>query len=184
MSEKKEIKNQKWKKLIVILLSIFIVLIITNLINPFWFRFPKRLHDKQEMFQFVIDNQEELEEIANGMMELYDEKREGIIIIDGSDYLKYSFFEFARIIRQYPVSAIIADKKEENYIIQLDFWNPPLRSNYWGIYRTENGEPDFWGGESVGFVEENGVFIQRGSYYKYETEKIIGNWYYYQCMTR
>lgn len=31
--------------------------------------------------------------------------------------------------------------------------------------------------------EENGIYTYIGSYYKYETEWIMDDWYYYQCMT-
>lgn len=41
---------------------------------------------------------------------------------------------------------------------------------------------NFDSGEEL--IEQDGVYVQVGSYYKYETEKIVGNWYYYQCDTR
>lgn len=190
MSEKKEIKNQKWKKLIVILLSIFIVLIITNLINPFWFRFPKRLHDKQEMFQFVIDNREELEEIANGMMELYDEKgKVKSVLLNVSSYMRYHFHEADAFIRDYSIQhiSIMDALKGNGKSVYFEFDNAPLlneswgSSNYWGVYYNEKGEAEPWM-SNVEVKKIGDEYIEEvQGLYEYRTENIVGNWYYYHC---
>ena len=33
-----------------------------HLLNPFWFRFPKKIETKEEMISFLENNQEELED--------------------------------------------------------------------------------------------------------------------------
>lgn len=48
------------------ILKVFVIIIgsavafafVMNLLNPFWFRFPKKIKTKEEMFSFVENNQE------------------------------------------------------------------------------------------------------------------------------
>ena len=51
--------------------------------------------------------------------------------------------------------------------------------DYWGIYYSENDTIILW--EVSPYEEDNGIYRQNGSYYKYETEKITGKWYLYKC---
>ena len=50
---------------------------------------------------------------------------------------------------------------------------------YFSVYYSENDEPLGWEDGSALEEEKEGFFVQRGSYYAYETEKITDHWYYY-----
>lgn len=67
--------------------------------------------------------------------------------------------------------------------IRFYFKYPPKPYSYWGIEYRDNGEPPTWGLEKP-LEEEDGIYTEVGSFYKFETEKITDNWYYFQCWTR
>ena len=77
---------------------------------------------------------------------------------------------------------ISIDNMEEENQIDMLFDYAPVGYGYWGIYYSKTGEPADWGAGGELF-EQDGIYVQLGSYFKYETEKLIGNWYYYQCAT-
>ena len=138
-----------------------------------------KIENKEEMFQFVFDNREKLEEVVLDMEELYEKKDERIIIIRRLTRSEYKLETADELIKKYKLSYISVDRENELYEVKFSFEAAPKGYTYWGVYYTENGEPSTWGAEN--FVENEDIFTQEGSYYTYETEKIIDNWYYYQC---
>lgn len=56
-----------------------------HLLNPFWFRFPKKIETKEEMISFLENNQEELEdfddapEYVESVQGMYEHRTERIV---------------------------------------------------------------------------------------------------------
>lgn len=163
---------------------------VMNLINPFWFRFPKKIKTKEEMFSFVENNQEELEKIVEELILLYRESDEYVICIRSESYTEVGFHEADDIIKNYPVYLIgISERKDRGIDVSFHFRgasaelfdDPWAASRYWGIRYIEDGEPvsEMEGTE----MEKQGdeyVDSKQGMY-EYRTERVVGNWYYYQC---
>ncbi len=137
---------------------------------------------KAEMFQMLNEHQEEYETLVDGMLDILEESGKDSIYIDGRREYKLNGLE-SRLFKKYPLYSISAKNVNNNTEVIFHFKFPPKPNSSWGIYYTQDGEPSPWG--SVGeLVEEDGIYKEKGNYYKYETEMITGKWYYYQCFTR
>lgn len=134
------------------------------------------------MFQMVIDEQEELELLVQEMKSRLDQSEKTFIRYSEKEEYKANGLE-SDLFDKYPIIGVSIDSENQNGQLEvtLDFTFCPAHYTYWGVYYTNDGEPSSWGGE---LEEVEGVLTEIGSYYKYETEKIVGNWYYWQCMTR
>lgn len=153
-----------------------------------YFKYKHSVSSKEEMFQMVIEEQEELELLVQEMKDRLDQSEKDFILYysEKEGYANKGYEENgleSELFDKYPIFSVSIDGKNQNGQLEvtLDFTFCPNPYNYWGIYYTENGEPSSWGGN---LEEVEGVLTETGSYYKYETEKIVGNWYYWQCMTR
>ncbi len=140
------------------------------------------LKSKEDVFQMIYNNQEEYEKLVTDMINILEESEEKLILLDKKEeYVSYGIE--SSLLEDYPIISMSSRKREDNYI-KVDFgftFTPPMY-NYWGVYYSESGNALDWGAGGE-LIEENGIFVQRGSYFIYETEKIIENWYYYQCRT-
>ena len=138
------------------------------------------IRNKEDMIQMLKDNQEEYSRIAQEAEEIFLQSEKGILVLDNrKEYNEAGLY--SEIFNDYPICSLSANDEENGIVVEFDFTFCPNPYTYWGIYRTPDGEPSTWGQGKL--EEENGIYTQIGSYFKYETEKIIDNWYYYQCMT-
>lgn len=183
--------NNEHKKIKLILCFFLLICIIgvvklINYINPFWMRRTVKLKDKEAICQVVLDNQEELEKIMGELEKLYDEKGEKWIFIQSDTYTKYQFSQADNLIRKYPIKSLDIEKIENNNnLFTIEFWSSVSGYEYCGIYYSVCGQPKTWSGEEKYQWQKKGdTYIEYGSYYRYETEHIIGNWYYYQVVCR
>ena len=182
MKRKNKIGTYIIRSLVSVICCLIIYISFKIIYNPFIFRSGIRLENKDAMFQFVLDNREKLEEIVLEMEELYDAKNEYSILIDMFSYGKYKLKAADELIEKYKISFISVKMENESYEVTFSFDSAPKGYTYWGVYYAENGKPSTWGEGKL--VESDSLYIQKGSYYIYETEQIIDNWYYFQCDAR
>lgn len=175
------------KKILLILsVMILIVFILMALFLGFflfgdYLLYNHSVSTKEEAFEMLKNNQEEYELLMQKMEDLFNESNEYSIKLNGKHEYKEHQLN-SEILKQYPVRSISVKKIEENYKVSFHLAFPPNPNNYWGIYHMQNGLPDTWG---EGELEKEGeIYVQRGSYFIYKTEKIKDNWYYYECCTR
>lgn len=177
----------KKKEIIVILLVVGLFLFFLSI--PFlmligvwdYFVYNKSVSTKEDVFEMVLENQEEFEKIVAGMKTLCKDNQEHFILLEGrNEYRKQKIK--SPLFKRYPISTVSVDSQEHGYEISIGLAFCPKEYTYWGVYYTDDDEPSTWG---VGTLEEDdGVYTQEGSYFKYETERIVEHWYYYQCWTR
>jgi|GEM_PF-2060799 len=190
--QKKERKAASWcLRLLYVsicLLVLYAFVFILEFLFPY--RNTTKIKSKEEMFQFVIEHQEELEQIVKDMEEASEVNEDDVILIYRDNALlldeeRVKINSVSKMFKAFSIYrvAIAVYALEENFEVDFSFAYVPTGYDYWGIYYRSDDTVRFWnaGGE---VQEENGVYTQIGSYYKYETEKIIDNWYYYQCDTR
>lgn len=142
-----------------------------------------KITNKEEMFRFVIDNQEELDQVVYEMVSTYGASDDRITILYKHDSELKSLEKVNKLFKDVSASRISNDNMKEEKQIHILFDYAPAGFEYWGIYYSKTGDPADWGAGSE-LLEQDGIYVQLGSYFKYETEKIVGNWYYYQCATR
>lgn len=168
--------------LLAIIVGICILVLIFLLLNSVTYWNTSKILNKEEMFQFTIDNQEALNEIVDEMIKYYGE--ETAIVLYRNDGKMQKPNNIYNLFKNFSVSSIAINNINENERLGISFAYVPKGYDYWGIYYSQTGEAANWGGEAELVEIVEGIYTQIGSYYKYETEKIIGNWYYYQCDTR
>lgn len=142
-----------------------------------------KIKNREEMFQFVINNQEELDQVIDEMVSNYGTSDERITILYKHDSELKSLEKVYELFEEVSAMRIAIDNMEEVKQVDILFDYAPSGSDYWGIYYSKTGDPaDWWDGSEL--LEQDGIYVQSGSFYKYETEKIVANWYYFQCDTR
>ena len=181
---KKRVKN--------ILLHIFIGICIVGILkfinykNPFLFRIAPRIKEKEDAYQFVLDNQKELEDLMKELEEFSEKEGKDWILIASETYLEYRFSGADSLIRKYPINSLIIDKEKKNSVeFSIAFWSSISGYQYCGIYYSADDVPLTWSNEETDQWEQiNETYIKYGPYYRYETEKIVDNWYFYQVHSR
>lgn len=138
------------------------------------------IRNKEEMIQMLKDNQEEYSRIAQEAEAMFLQSDKNVLIWDSRKEFNEAGL-YSEIFNDYPIRVLSVDDAENGFIVEFSFAFCPNPYTYWGIYYTSNGEPSTWGQGEL--EEKNGIYTQVGSYYTYETEWIMDNWYYYQCMT-
>lgn len=142
-----------------------------------------KITNEEEMFQFVIDNQEELDQVVYEMVSHYGTSDDRVTILYKYDQEMSSLDNVNELFKEVSATYIALNKVDEVRQVDISFDYVPDGFDYWGIYYSKTGGPaDWWAGSEL--LEQDGIYVQSGSFYKYETEKIVGNWYYYQCDTR
>lgn len=142
-----------------------------------------KITNKEEMFQFVIDNQEELDQVVYEMVSHYGTSDDRVTILYKYDQELSSLDNVNELFKEVSATCIALNNVDEVRQVHISFDYVPDGFDYWGIYYSKTGGPaDWWAGSEL--LEQDGIYVQSGSFYKYETEKIVGNWYYYQCDTR
>ena len=137
-----------------------------------------RLTTKEEVFQMVEENQSELEEMVSEMRELYQKEGKYVHIEKGEE--KYDVQKVKEVMDTYSIKWISAGKLNEREMFEVQIGLGFIRpETIWGFYYTEDGEPLSYGEGEL--VKADNIYIQKGNRIEYETEKIVGNWYYYQC---
>lgn len=137
-----------------------------------------RLTTKEEVFQMVEENQAELEEMVSEMRELYQREGKYVHIEKGEE--KYDVKKVKEVMDTYSIKWISAGKLNEKEMFEVQIGLGLIRpETIWGFYYTEDGEPLSYGEGEL--VKADNIYIQKGNRIEYETEKIVGNWYYYQC---
>ena len=186
MKREKALMSRKQK--IVLFIVVFIVVCLAFFFRLWFATLCNRIKisNREEMFQFVLDNQEELSGIVDEMINLYEANDEKVIILDKNNEKEWKQLELQNVddfFNGYFVKYISADTLHDGPIrVSILFALTPKGYDYWGIYYTEDGKPDDWGGGTE-LIKQGDTYVQIGSYYRYETEKILDNWYYYQCDT-
>ena len=178
---KKRVKN--------ILLYMFIGICIIRILkyinykNPFLFRITSKIKEKEDAYQFVLDNQKELEDLMKELEEFSEEEGEDWILIASDTYSNYHFSSADSLIRKYPIAFLVIDKKKKDSVgFSIDFFSSISKYEYCGVYYSVDDIPLTWNHKETNQWEQiNETYIEYGSYYRYETEKIIDNWYFYQA---
>ena len=140
-----------------------------------------KISNREEMFQFVVDHLEELDEVVWEMDHHYETS--DVVILSKNDRELRALDNVNELFKNFSVSHIALNRTDNVKRVDISFVYVPKRYNYWGVYYTEDGEPADWGG-STKLEKQGDTYVQIGSYYRYETEKIVDNWYYYQCDTK
>ena len=142
-----------------------------------------KISNREEMFQFVVDHLEELDEVVWEMDHYYETS--DIVSLSKNDRELQTLDNVNELFKKYSVNHIWIDHTDKEELVNILFAYEPKGYDCWGIYYSKEGAPNKWGSaEFAEFTEQDGVYVQIGSFYRYETEKIVGNWYYYQCDTR
>ena len=142
-----------------------------------------KISNKEEMFQFVVDHQEELNQVVWEMDHYYETSDIGSLY--KNDRELRALDNVNELFKKYSVDQIWIDHIDKEELVDISFKYVPKGYDYWGIYYSKEGEPNKWGSaEFSKFTEQDGIYVQIGSDFRYETEKIVGNWYYYQCDAR
>lgn len=146
-------------------------------------RTASKLKDKEDAYKFVLDNQKELEDIMKELEELYKDEGEDWLYFESDTYSKYHFSSADSLIQKYPIKSFIVDKTKKNSIcFFIEFWSSISGYEYCGIYYSMDGVLLTWSLEETHqWKQINETYIEYGSYYRYETEKIVDNWYFYQA---
>mgnify|MGYP004453446503 FL=1 len=181
---KKRVKN--------ILLHIFIGICIVGILkfinykNPFLFRIAPRIKEKEDAYQFVLDNQKELEDLMKELEEFSEKEGKDWILIASDTYSNYHFSSADSLIRKYPISLLVIDKKKKDSVgFSIDLFSSISKYEYCGVYYSVDDIPLTWNLKETNQWEQiNETYIEYGSYYRYETEKIVDNWYFYQVHSR
>ena len=142
-----------------------------------------KIKSKEEMFQFVHENHDKLDRGVQDMNDLYMEGDEEVIIFYEKDIITTETAgSIDELFSKYSIKKISVNDCAGRTYVKISFDSAPKDCDYWGIYFTQDALPIGW---QMGEMEEdNGIYKQEGSYFQYETEQIIDNWYYYQCDTR
>lgn len=136
---------------------------------------------KADVFEMLNSNQEEFEDMVEKMQTLYNENEKYIIELDTKREFESNNLNNV-LLKKYSIRSISVKKKETYLIVKFNIKYPPKPNLYGGIYYKEDGLPSTWG---KGELEEiDGIYVQEGSYFKYKTEKIKDNWFYYECWCR
>lgn len=137
---------------------------------------------KADVFQMLEEHETEYMDLAYNMETMLQESGENMISCNKSEYQDKGYD--SSLFKKYPICSVMAKEKDGELIqIDIDFVFPPNPYTYWGIYYSPTDEPLDWNGGRE-LQEDNGIYTEYGSYYRYETERIKENWYYYQCYTR
>lgn len=140
---------------------------------------------KEELFVFVNHHQAELDALLEELKKAYEANGEKAIYLrnDGraSDY---SFSVAEALMQEYPIMGISAYIEEDSngdktFVIKISFQQVGyfiLADDYWGIYYTETGRPL---PHATELVKSGGIYYSTYGCI-YETENILGNWYYYR----
>ena len=157
-----------------------------NYKNPFSFRIASKIKEKEDAYQFVLDNQKELEDLMKELEEFSEKEGEDWFYIRSDNYLKYHFSGADSLIRKYPINSLVIDKEKKNSVeFSIAFWSSISGYQYCGIYYSADDVPLTWSNEETDQWEQiNEIYIKYGPYYRYETEKIVDNWYFYQVDSR
>lgn len=130
---------------------------------------------KEESFQMVYENQEELEVLVEDVGQILQSSGRNAISVTGKLEFKKNKLTHS-VLKEYPIKEIAANSI--GHTLQVVFTYRVDSNVCQGIYYIFENSPCFWG-ENTGIEETDGVYTKRGSYYIYETEKITEHWYYY-----
>lgn len=169
-------------KSIAVMTVICVIGLILLLLDNFTYWNTTKISNKEEMFQFVIDNEDELDQVVYDMESQYGASDDKVVILYKNDWELRDLPNVNKLFKNFSASNISINYIDKVNGIDISFSFVPKGYDYWGIYYSKTGEAADWGEGEL--IEQDGVYVQVGSYYKYETEKIVGNWYYYQCDTR
>lgn len=101
------------------------------------------------MFQFVIENQEELEQIVEDMEEACEMNEDDIIIIyrDDTVLLEKNSVEIdsvKELYKNFSAARIDAVNSEDIFKVQFFFAYVPSGYDYWGIYYKPDDTVSLW----------------------------------------
>lgn len=140
---------------------------------------------KEELFVFVNHHQAELDILLEEMKEAYEANGEEAIYLSKDSWQSDYVFPCAEtLIQEYPIMSIAVNHKDDvnsnsAFAITICFQQANssiLADDYWGIYYVETGQPLLHSSE---ITESCGIYYSTYGCI-YETEKIMGNWYYYR----
>lgn len=153
--------------------------------NPFIHQKKNVFEAKEEFFTFVNHHQEELNALLEEIKEVYETAGEEAIYLSEESWNNDYYFPYAAaLIQEYPIMSISVNSKDDIngnkaiaitiYLLQADYFI--LADDYWGIYYAETGQPL---PRSYELTENDGVYYSTYGCI-YETEHIIGKWYYFR----
>lgn len=163
------------KKIMIVLISLLVAFIIL-----FGFtKYPKRVK-KEEITNYVIENQNLLSEYIHGM---YKEQKESFKIYD-------NYFEFlinkdsVSICKKLRIEEIVIYKGlyDDEDCVKIRMNYKPQSTDYYacGIYYSpQNITIDYYGTRQAGDIYEYDG-MPKGTKIRYKSEKICDYWYYYE----
>lgn len=149
--------------------------------DSYLFRHTLRVRTKEKICGMVIDRQDALERMVSEMEEACLKEGKGQLYVNRSMQDKKELKTLYALEFFYPIRAVwIPASSDGGREVRAEFGFKPEGVRSWGIYYSANGEPRGWKG---GEVEKQGdVYVEdEGDFYRYETEHIVDNWYFYQC---
>ena len=138
-----------------------------------------KISNKEEMFQFVVEHLEELDQVVWEMNHHYETS--DVVTLSKNDRELRTLDNVNELFKNFSVSYITINRTDKR--VDISFAYVPKGYDYWGIYYTEDGKPTDCFGGGTELVKQGDTYVQIGNYYRYETEKIVGSWYYYQCVS-
>lgn len=168
--------------LVICCFVIFVFGAITDSLDYIVYFNRNKITTKEEMFQFVIDNQTELEQIVQEVIDISKTNESNFLTV-AENRKKYATKNIKKLMKKYSVKSIYVERDGEGKVkVNFAFAFSPEKTTYWGIYYTSDGKPAKWGATQEDMqVDENNVYTENGSFYINKTENIVGNWYIYQC---
>lgn len=169
-----------------IMASVALIILICGAIYLYRMMFPRyKVADKEAATAFVLEHQTELNELVSHMKEEYErgEGKDVITMIRKEEFHADEYIKKNSWLKRYRIRSISIHKIYEQYQVCIAFIDAPSSYEYFEVYYAEDDEPLGWGDDTELVEEREGIYVQRGSYYVYETEKITDHWYYYQCRT-
>ena len=133
-----------------------------NYKNPFSFRIASKIKEKEDAYQFVLDNQKELEDLMKELEEFSEKEGEDWFYIRSDNYLKYHFSGADSLIRKYPINSLVIDKEKKNSVeFSIAFWSSISGYQYCGIYYSADDVPLTWSNEETDQWEQiNEIYIK------------------------
>ena len=141
---KRETALMSRKQKIVLFIVVFIVVCLA-----FFFRsgfatlcYRIKISNREEMFQFVLDNQDELSRIVVEMIDFLEINNDESVVLHKCERDEWKQLELQNVERffdYYYVKYIAANTLHGSMCVKILFDLTPKGYDYWGIYYTEDG---------------------------------------------
>lgn len=126
-----------------VIAAMAVIGLIIFLLDNFTYWNTTQISNREEMFQFVIDNENELNEVVNEMISHYG--NENIIILSKNEMKLRVLFNVNKLFKKVSASYISINSMDEAKRVDISLAYVPKGYDYWGIYYSKTGEAADWG---------------------------------------